>query len=179
MVLEFQEPELSYLNFSQYSQIFLSPEGKRLLLILQNFHFWMIKLTVIQKTPFGTWQFGKIGVVVNFSILKIFKIAQLNMLWQFRWWEGRRENIFHMFLAYLKSDNLQYNTLSRWVNGDDRLIDQVIWCSKYFFFHNFLQNSFQKSFQFILFFYNFTKIKSFECRKSKLATHCFIFNLSK
>ena len=37
------------------------------------------------------------------------------------------------------------------------------------FFHNFLQKSLQKSFQFIfLFFYNFTKIKikSFECPKS-------------
>ena len=29
------------------------------------------------------------------------------------------------------------------------------------------------------FFNNFTKIKSFECPKSKPATHCFIFNLSK
>ena len=33
------------------------------------------------------------------------------------------------------------------------------------FFHNFLQNSLQKLFQFILFFYEFTKIKSFECPK--------------
>ena len=50
---------------------------------------------------------------------------------------------------------------------------------KLFFFHNFLQNSLQKSFQFIL--YNFTKIKikSFECPKSKPATRCFIFNLPK
>ena len=47
------------------------------------------------------------------------------------------------------------------------------WCSKYilFFFHNFLQSSLQKSFQFIfLFFCNFTKtkIRSFECPKSIL-----------
>ena len=49
-------------------------------------------------------------------------------------------------------------------------------------FHNFLQNSLQKSFQFIfLFFCNLTKIKikGFEWSKSKQATHCFIFNLSK
>ena len=38
--------------------------------------------------------------------------------------------------------------------------------SKYYFFHNFLQNALQTSFQFIfLFFHNFTKIKikTFEC----------------
>ena len=33
-----------------------------------------------------------------------------------------------------------------------------------FFFHNFLQSSLQKSFQFV--FYKFRKIKSFECPKS-------------
>ena len=40
-----------------------------------------------------------------------------------------------------------------------------VWCSNYYFFHNFLQILCKKSFQFIfLFFYNFTKIKikSFE-----------------
>ena len=43
-----------------------------------------------------------------------------------------------------------------------------IWCSKYYFFHDFLQNSLQKSFQFIFYFYKFTKIKikSFVCPKS-------------
>ena len=42
-------------------------------------------------------------------------------------------------------------------------------------FHNLLQNYFH------FLFYNFTKIeiKSFECTKSKPATHCFTFNLSK
>ena len=30
-----------------------------------------------------------------------------------------------------------------------------------------------------LFFYDFAQIKSFECSKSKPATHCLIFNLSK
>ena len=53
--------------------------------------------------------------------------------------------------------------MGRW---DDRLIDQSSYVPSIFFFHNFLQNSLQKSFQ--LFFYNFTKmkIKSFECPKS-------------
>ena len=47
--------------------------------------------------------------------------------------------IFHSLLQYQKSDNLQYNMVGCW--------DE---CSKhYFFFHNFLQNSLQKSFQFI------------------------------
>ena len=43
------------------------------------------------------------------------------------------------------------------------------------FFHNFLQNSLWKSFQLFWFFYNFTKIKSFECPKSKPSTHYFLF----
>ena len=45
--------------------------------------------------------------------------------------------------ADMKSDNLQYNTLSRWVDGINdsstkRLMFQVL------FFYNFLQNSLQK-----------------------------------
>ena len=59
--------------------------------------------------------------------------------------------------------------LGHWVYGmiissAKHLMFQVL-----FFFHNFLQNSLQKSFQFIfLFFYNITKIKikSFESPKS-------------
>ena len=44
-----------------------------------------------------------------------------------------------------------------------------VWCSKYYFFHDFLQNSLQKYFQSIcLFFLKNTKIKvkSFKCPKS-------------
>ena len=41
--------------------------------ILQNFNVWMIKFTVIEKKKlFGTWQFGKIDVFVNF----IYKIEK-------------------------------------------------------------------------------------------------------
>ena len=48
-------------------------------------------------------------------------------------------------------------------------MDQVSDIPSIIFFHNFLQNSLKKSFQFIfLFSYNFTKIKikTFECPKS-------------
>ena len=49
----------------------------------------------------------------------------------------------------LESNNLQYNTLARWLTGTNdsstkRLMFQVL-----FLFHNFLQNSLQKLFQFI------------------------------
>ena len=39
----------------------------------------MIKFTVVQKKPFEPWQFGKIGVLVNFIIdkLKFCKIAHV------------------------------------------------------------------------------------------------------
>ena len=46
----------------------------------------------------------------------------------------------------LKSDNLQYNMLGRW---NEQLIDQASDVPSIIFFHNFLQNSLQKSFQFI------------------------------
>ena len=79
----------------------------------------------------------------------------------------------------LKSDNLQYNTLDYWSEGPKNsstkhLMFQVL----FFFIISFIilcKNSFNF---FLLFFYNFTKIKSFECPKSKPANHCFIFNLS-
>ena len=66
-----------------------------------------------------------------------------------------------------KSVNLQYDMLVCWFawtneSSTKRLMFQVL-----FFFHNFLQNSLQKLFQFF-FFYRSTKIemKSFECLKS-------------
>ena len=35
------------------------------------FNFWMMKFAVIPKKQFSTWQFGKIGVSVNFIIQKL------------------------------------------------------------------------------------------------------------
>ena len=42
----------------------------------------MMKFTVVEKKPFGTWQFDKISVSVNFTNqkFKFCKIAQ-NILW--------------------------------------------------------------------------------------------------
>ena len=74
----------------------------------------------------------------------------------------------------LKSDNLQYNMLGYWVN------EMIVSLTKYYFLSQFLAKFFAKIFSIYFFiFYNFSKIKSFECPKSKPATHCFIFNLSK
>ena len=74
-------------------------------------------------------------------------------------------NIFFLILTSLescwlqKSVYLQYNSLGPWMMGQMNCRTSV-WCSKYYFFHDFLQNSLQKSFQFIfLFFYKITKIK--------------------
>ena len=57
--------------------------------------------------------------------------------------------------------------------------EEIVSWSKYYFFHNFLQNSLQKSFQLI--FYRFTKmkIKSYEFPKFKPATHLFYFQSIK
>ena len=71
---------------------------------------------------------------------------------------------FLLEMDLLKSDNLQYNTLGRWVSGtNDSATNRLMFQA--FFFHTFLQNSLQQWFQFFfLFFYNFTKIRinSFE-----------------
>ena len=56
-----------------------------------------------------------------------------------------------------------------WVTGTNDSSTKHLMFQVSFFFHNFLQNSLQILFQFILlFFYKFTniKIKSFECPKS-------------
>ena len=49
---------------------------------------------------------------------------------------------------HLKTNNIQYNTLGWW---DDCLINHASDVPSIIFFHNFLQNSLQKSFQFIYF----------------------------
>ena len=46
----------------------------------------MIKLTIIPKKLFGTWQFGKIDVLVNFVIQKFARLKSKHFS-QFFWWE--------------------------------------------------------------------------------------------
>ena len=90
-------------------------------------------------------------------------------------------NIVHKsetFWDHLKSDNLQYNTLGCWVGGTIASLTKHLMFQVLFFFiiscKILCKNPFNS-----IFFYYFTKIKSSECPKSKPATHCFIFNLSK
>ena len=57
-----------------------------------------MKLQLYQKAPFGTWQFGKIGVLLNFIIQKL-KSKQLVCL-SFPWWQvflREREKIFYTY----------------------------------------------------------------------------------
>ena len=63
----------------------------------------------------------------------------------------------------LKSHNLQYNTLVCWVAGTKDSSTKGLMFQVLFVFHNFLQNPFQKLFQFIFYF---SIIKKFECPKS-------------
>ena len=66
-------------------------------------------LQLYQKKLFGTWQFGKIGVLVNFIIKKLkskhlISLSQLSPVTGF--FEGTRENILHIVQAqdsFLKS----------------------------------------------------------------------------
>ena len=50
----------------------------------------------------------------------------------------------------INSDNLQYNTLGRWVAGTIVSLTKHLMFQVLFSFHNFLQISLQKPFQFIL-----------------------------
>ena len=68
--------------------------------------------------------------------------------------------------AVQKSVNLQYNTLGCLDERTNESSTKRLMFKVLFFFHDFLQNSLQKSFQFIfLFFYKITKIqiKSVDC----------------
>ena len=51
-----------------------------------------------------------------------------------------------------KSVNLQYNTLVCWADGTNVLLTERL-MFQVFFFHKILQNSLQKSFQFIFLFF--------------------------
>ena len=55
------------------------------------FNFWIIKFTVIPKKPFGTWQFGKMGVLVNFVIQKL-NTSFVSVFYgdRFFWWNERK-----------------------------------------------------------------------------------------
>ena len=79
--------------------------------------------------------------------------------------------------------NLTIFNIICWVDGTIVGSPKCLMFQVLFFFHDFLQNYFQKSFQFIYFYFCITlqkKIKSFECPKSKPATNLFfISNLSK
>ena len=62
----------------------------------------MIKFTVIPKKLFGTWQFGKIDVLVNFIIQKFARLKSKHFS-HFFWWEvnlrGLRAFIFQKVQA--------------------------------------------------------------------------------
>ena len=55
-------------------------------------------VTHTKKNQFGTWQVGKIGVLVNFIIQKLKSklLVCLSFFWLF---EGARGNILHIFRA--------------------------------------------------------------------------------
>ena len=88
--------------------------------------------------------------------------------------QKQRDNDLHICLKIRQSTIWYAGLLGRW---DKWLVDQASDVPSIFFFHNFLQNSFQRSFQFIYFYFycNFTKvkIKSYECSKSKRPTVLF------
>ena len=67
-----------------------------------------------------------------------------------------------------QSVNLQYNALGRLDDGTNESSTKRLMFQVLLFFHDFLQNSLQKSYQFFFIFWKITKItiKSFECPMS-------------
>ena len=59
------------------------------------------------------------------------------------------QRIHESSTTYMKSVNLQYNTLGRMDDGKNESSTKCLMFQVFIFFHNFLQNSFQKSFQFL------------------------------
>ena len=51
-----------------------------------SFNLWMINYSYTQKKLFGTWQFGKIDVLVNFITQKFQRLKSKHFS-QFFWWE--------------------------------------------------------------------------------------------
>ena len=68
------------------------------------------------------------------------------------------------FILLYKSDNRQYNTMVCWVDGKNDSLTKCLMFQVLFFFIISCKFLCKNCFNF--FFYNFTKIKSFECPKS-------------
>ena len=101
-----------------------------------------------------------LNLLESSSTLSMGKITPI--LWAF--------NIkMHISNCNQKSVNFQYDMLGCLDYWTNELSTKCLMFPKMFFFHDFQQNSLQKSFQFILlFFYKITKIKikSFQCPKT-------------
>ena len=64
-----------------------------------------------KKKPFGTWQFGKIGVLVNFIIQKMKSKHLICFSLVTGFFEGTGENTLHIFRALLSISVFRPNVL--------------------------------------------------------------------
>ena len=117
--------------------------------ILQNFNLWMIKFICSRKkSHLANWYFGQ------------FDHSKLEIL----------QNWSAFFVSvYLKSVNLQYNTLVCWADGTNDSWTKLLMFQVLFFFIKSCKILCKNPFNlFLLLFYKITKmkIKSFECPNS-------------
>ena len=99
----------------------------------------------------------------------LFKKRKLSLAFFFKIKTNTELSFYSDQLPNIKSNNVQYNMRGHWVAGTNDSSINCLMFQVLFFSHDFLQNSLQKSFQFIFyFFYDFTKmnIKSFGYPKS-------------
>ena len=82
----------------------------------------------------------------------------------------KQASLLKVIVRYLKSINLQLNTLGCLDDGANESSTKRLMFQVLYFFHDFLQNAMQKilSIHFLIFFYKITKIKikSFDCPTS-------------
>ena len=78
------------------------------------FEWWCLQL--YKKITFGSWQFGNIGVLVNFinQKLKSKHLVCLSFFWWQVFFEGTRENIFHLFRALVECHLAGCNFYCTW-----------------------------------------------------------------
>ena len=130
---------------------------------------------MISKKPGWPKHWTTLSPNVSVLLVRVFPafsscfMSSLAEHYQIKW--GQERSCCNMAQMAPMIINASIFNIIRWVAWTMGQMNRQssVWCSKYYFFHYFLQNSLQKSFQFIfLFFYKITKIKikSFECPKS-------------
>ena len=119
-------------------------EGNNSILCITTWHFSENLLHFHKKNDLQSYEHG--GYTKKSQTNQNWSVIQLQVLW----------------IVDLKSDNLQYTMLGRWVAGMNDSLTKFLMLQVLLLFHKFLQNSLQNLFQ-LIFLWFYKKMKSFGC----------------